>query len=212
MPRAWAARADRRDRRAAAVGDRRLLRRRLRRRHRVPLAVLDRPDPARSSTSRSTGGGRLEDKTAPRRRPPGPRRSRQHRSVLGDRLKPVTHISCLLHRRRFDAQPTTPCEVMLASDGRQDYSPGAVARAAALAGSKRSRSSRSRRSTAPRSASRIRAAADEGELARAARLGRRCDPHAGGRRRSGRRPGGGDAAGGQEARRRGARPAAPASS
>jgi len=37
------------------------------------------------------------------------------------------------HRRRFDVQPTTPCEVMLASDGRQDYSQGAVARAAALA-------------------------------------------------------------------------------
>ena len=41
------------------------------------------------------------------------------------------------HRRRFDAQPTSPCEVLLASDGRQDYSQGAVARAAALAGSKR---------------------------------------------------------------------------
>jgi len=41
------------------------------------------------------------------------------------------------HRRRFDPQPTDPCEVMLASDGRQDYSPGAVARAAALAGSER---------------------------------------------------------------------------
>ncbi len=39
------------------------------------------------------------------------------------------------HRRRFDVQPTDPCEVMLASDGRQDYSPGAVARAAALSGS-----------------------------------------------------------------------------
>jgi len=39
------------------------------------------------------------------------------------------------HRRRFDPQPTDPCEVLLASDGRQDYSPGAVARAAALAGS-----------------------------------------------------------------------------
>jgi hypothetical protein len=40
------------------------------------------------------------------------------------------------HRRRFDAQPTGPCQVMLASDGRQDYSQEAVARAAALAGSK----------------------------------------------------------------------------
>jgi len=36
------------------------------------------------------------------------------------------------HRRRFDVQPTNPAEVMLASDGRQDYSEGAVARAAAL--------------------------------------------------------------------------------
>lgn len=36
------------------------------------------------------------------------------------------------HRRRFDVQPTDPCEVMLASDGRQDYSPRAVERAAAL--------------------------------------------------------------------------------
>jgi hypothetical protein len=41
------------------------------------------------------------------------------------------------HRRRFDAQPTDPCAVMLASDGRQDYSAGAVTRAAALAGSDR---------------------------------------------------------------------------
>jgi hypothetical protein len=41
------------------------------------------------------------------------------------------------HRRRFDPQPTDPCAVMLASDGRQDYSPGAVARAAALTGSER---------------------------------------------------------------------------
>jgi hypothetical protein len=41
------------------------------------------------------------------------------------------------HRRRFDPQPTDPCAVMLASDGRQDYSPGAVARAAALAGAER---------------------------------------------------------------------------
>lgn len=36
------------------------------------------------------------------------------------------------HRRRFDVQPTNPCEVMLASDGRQDFSGRAVARAAAL--------------------------------------------------------------------------------
>ena len=36
------------------------------------------------------------------------------------------------HRRRFDVQPTNPVEVMLASDGRQDYSQRAVARAAAL--------------------------------------------------------------------------------
>jgi hypothetical protein len=40
-----------------------------------------------------------------------------------------------LHRRRFDVQPIDPCVVMLASDGRQDYSPRAVARAAALADS-----------------------------------------------------------------------------
>ena len=39
------------------------------------------------------------------------------------------------HRRRFDVQPTSPCEVMLASDGRQDYSERAVARAAALSDS-----------------------------------------------------------------------------
>jgi hypothetical protein len=38
------------------------------------------------------------------------------------------------HRRRFDVQPTNPCEVLLASDGRQDYSERAVARAAALSG------------------------------------------------------------------------------
>ena len=36
------------------------------------------------------------------------------------------------HRRRFDVPPTHPAEVMLASDGRQDYSQRAVARAAAL--------------------------------------------------------------------------------
>src|SRR4051794_12336137 len=38
----------------------------------------------------------------------------------------------MFHRRRFDVQPTTPVEVLLASDGRQDYSPSAIARAAAL--------------------------------------------------------------------------------
>ena len=37
-------------------------------------------------------------------------------------------------RRRWDEQPAEPCDVLLASDGRQDFSPGAVARAAALAG------------------------------------------------------------------------------
>jgi hypothetical protein len=41
----------------------------------------------------------------------------------------------MLHRKRFDAQPTHPCAVLLASDGRQDFSTRAVARAAALAGS-----------------------------------------------------------------------------
>jgi len=39
------------------------------------------------------------------------------------------------HRRRFDAQPGSRCGVLLASDGRQDFSSRAVARAAALAGS-----------------------------------------------------------------------------
>jgi len=39
------------------------------------------------------------------------------------------------HRRRFDVQPAGRCGVMLASDGRQGFSPRAVARAAALAGS-----------------------------------------------------------------------------
>src|SRR3954447_20059828 len=38
----------------------------------------------------------------------------------------------MFHRRRFDVQPTNPVEVLLASDGRQDYSRGAVERAAAL--------------------------------------------------------------------------------
>ncbi len=39
-----------------------------------------------------------------------------------------------LRRRRWDAQPTDRCEVLLASDGRQAFSESAVARAAALAG------------------------------------------------------------------------------
>jgi hypothetical protein len=39
------------------------------------------------------------------------------------------------HRKRWDAQPTDRCEVLLASDGRRDFSQGAVAQAAALAGS-----------------------------------------------------------------------------
>ena len=38
------------------------------------------------------------------------------------------------HRRRWDEQPVEPCDVLLASDGRRDFSPRAVARAAALAG------------------------------------------------------------------------------
>lgn len=38
-------------------------------------------------------------------------------------------------RRRWDEQPTASCDVLLASDGRQDFSSRAVARAAALAGS-----------------------------------------------------------------------------
>ena len=38
------------------------------------------------------------------------------------------------HRRRWDTQPTDPCDVLLASDGRRAFSTGAVARAAALAG------------------------------------------------------------------------------
>ncbi len=36
-------------------------------------------------------------------------------------------------RRRWDPQPTERCEVLLASDGRQDFSSRAVAQAAALA-------------------------------------------------------------------------------
>jgi len=38
-------------------------------------------------------------------------------------------------RRRWDEQPAEPCDVLLASDGRQDFSRRAVARAAALAAS-----------------------------------------------------------------------------
>jgi hypothetical protein len=37
-------------------------------------------------------------------------------------------------RRRWDEQPGAPCDVLLASDGRHDFSSRAVARAAALAG------------------------------------------------------------------------------
>jgi|SRR5262245_24785007 len=37
-------------------------------------------------------------------------------------------------RRRWDEQPAAPCDVLLASDGRHDFSSRAVARAAALAG------------------------------------------------------------------------------
>lgn len=36
-------------------------------------------------------------------------------------------------RRRWDEQPTAPCEVLLASDGRKEFSKRAVAQAAALA-------------------------------------------------------------------------------
>jgi hypothetical protein len=39
-----------------------------------------------------------------------------------------------LRRRRWDEQPSAPCDVLLASDGRHDFSLRAVARAAALAG------------------------------------------------------------------------------
>jgi hypothetical protein len=39
------------------------------------------------------------------------------------------------HRKRWDTQPTDRCEVLLASDGRRDFSQRAVAQAAALAGS-----------------------------------------------------------------------------
>ena len=39
-----------------------------------------------------------------------------------------------LRRRRWDEQPSAPCDVLLASDGRHDFSSRAVARAAALAG------------------------------------------------------------------------------
>src|SRR6476619_5824120 len=37
-------------------------------------------------------------------------------------------------RRRWDEQPAAHCDVLLASDGRHDFSASAVARAAALAG------------------------------------------------------------------------------
>jgi hypothetical protein len=37
-------------------------------------------------------------------------------------------------RRRWDEQPAAPCDVLLASDGRHDFSSRAVARAVALAG------------------------------------------------------------------------------
>jgi hypothetical protein len=40
-----------------------------------------------------------------------------------------------LRRRRWDEQPADACEVLLASDGRRDFTEGAVARAAALSGS-----------------------------------------------------------------------------
>lgn len=38
------------------------------------------------------------------------------------------------HRKRWDSQPTDQCDVLLASDGRRDFSRRAVAEAAALAG------------------------------------------------------------------------------
>jgi hypothetical protein len=41
------------------------------------------------------------------------------------------------HRSRFDRQPTDPSDVLLASDGRREFSKRAVAQAAALAGSGR---------------------------------------------------------------------------
>lgn len=37
------------------------------------------------------------------------------------------------HRKRWDPQPTDACDILLASDGRRDFSPRAVAHAAALA-------------------------------------------------------------------------------
>ncbi len=37
-------------------------------------------------------------------------------------------------KKRWDEQPTSPCHVVLASDGRQEFGKGAVAKAAALAG------------------------------------------------------------------------------
>jgi hypothetical protein len=41
------------------------------------------------------------------------------------------------HRKVFDVQPADACAVLLASDGRQDFSRAAVARAAAVAGGER---------------------------------------------------------------------------
>ncbi len=41
------------------------------------------------------------------------------------------------HRSRFDPQPTAQCAVLLASDGRQDFSAAAIARATTLAGTGR---------------------------------------------------------------------------
>jgi hypothetical protein len=38
------------------------------------------------------------------------------------------------HRKRWDTQPTDRCDILLASDGRRDFSKRAVAQAAALAG------------------------------------------------------------------------------
>ncbi len=44
-------------------------------------------------------------------------------------------MSILRKKRRWDRQPTAPAAVLLASDGRRGFGSGAVARAAALAGS-----------------------------------------------------------------------------
>src|SRR5262249_6768986 len=93
---------------------------RLRRRRRLPVAVLDRAVAARPLlpallVARDGGQG-----SCPRRR------------AAGDRTR---RVGVPFHRRRFDVQPSGGCGVMLASDGRQDFSQRAVARAAALAGS-----------------------------------------------------------------------------